>query len=63
MANGERGFVYLRLRIEEFELLKTKLHEVATEIGQALERMAKKQKEIDRLKAETHELLKRLRAT
>lgn len=56
-------YVFLKLRRDELELLKAKIHEVATEIARSQKRIAKTWNEIERIKAETRKKLARLNAT
>ena len=58
----ETQFVYLKLRRDEFELLRAKIHEVAVETSRVLEQIAKNRPKIERLKTETRKRLARLRA-
>jgi hypothetical protein len=56
------GFVNLTINRGEFDRLSTKTREILAEAALAQERIAKDQEEIDLLKAETRETLRRLRA-
>jgi hypothetical protein len=56
------GFVNLTISRGEFDRLSTKTREILTEAALAQERIAKDQEEIDLLKTETREMLRRLRA-
>jgi phosphoribosyl-ATP pyrophosphohydrolase len=59
---NESEYVVLKLRRDDFELLKAKIREVATETALAQKRMEKTWKEIDKLKAETRKTLAHLDA-
>ena len=56
-------YVVLKLRRDDLELLKAKIHEVSTEIALVEKQRAKTWKEIDKLRAETRKTLARLDAT
>ena len=56
-------FIFLKIRRDEYKLLKAKMREVAAEAARAHKRMAKTWKEIDKMKAETRKALARLDAT
>jgi len=56
------GFVNLTINQGEFDRLTTKTREILAEAALAQERIAKDQEEIDLLKAETREMLRKLRA-
>ena len=53
-------FIYLKLRRDEYKLLRAKLREVAAECVRYRKRMAKFDKEVDKRKKEDERLLARL---
>ncbi len=61
-TKDETQFVYLKLRRDEYELLRAKIHEVAVETTRVLKRIAKHREQKERLKTETRKRLASLRA-
>ena len=56
---NDEEFIYLKLRRDEYKLLRAKVREVVAEYARARKRMAKYQKEIDKQKRITDRLLAR----
>ena len=61
VGTGEQG-ITLKFPREQFEQLSTKTREVLSQAALAQQRITKDQEEIDYLRKETRETLKRLRA-
>lgn len=56
-------FIFLKIRRDEYKLLRAKMREVIAEAARAEKRSAKIWKEIERSKAETRKALARLGVT